>query len=89
MTSRESRHASSRPDGPDDAQSSTRVFYLLRLDDESGVSGTGRVAEGVVFSNGWVALVWLTDTPSMGFYPSIEAVEAIHGHSGKTRVVFE
>jgi len=53
------------------------------------VSGTGRVAEGVIFSNGWVALVWLTETPSMGFYPSIEAVEAIHGHSGKTRVVFD
>jgi len=65
------------------------TFHLLRLEDESGVSGTGWVAEGAVFSTGWVALHWLTDTPSMNFYPSIEAVETIHGHGGLTRVVFD
>jgi len=89
MARRVSRARSGWPDGQDDGRSPTRLFHLLRLDDESGVSGTGRVAEGVVFSNGWVALLWLTETPSMGFYPSIEAVETIHGHSGKTRVVFD
>jgi hypothetical protein len=47
------------------------------------------VAEGAVFSNGWVALIWLTDTPSLNFYPSIGAVESIHGHGGLTRVVFD
>jgi hypothetical protein len=47
------------------------------------------VAEGAVFSNGWVALIWLTDTPSLNFYPSIEAVQSIHGHGGRTRVVFD
>jgi hypothetical protein len=66
-----------------------RTFHLLRLEDESGVSGTGWVAEGAVFSNGWVALIWLTDTPSLNFYPSIQAVESIHGHGGLTRVVFD
>jgi hypothetical protein len=66
-----------------------RTFHLLRLEDESGVSGTGWVAEGAVFSNGWVALIWLTDTPSLNFYPSIEAVEAIHGHGGLTRIIFD
>ena len=66
-----------------------RTFHLLRLEDESGVSGTGWVAEGVVFSNGWVSLIWLTDTPSLNFYPTIEAVEAIHGHGGLTRVIFD
>ena len=65
------------------------TFHLLRLEDESGVSGTGWVAEGAVFSSGWVALYWLTDTPSMNFYPSIDAVETIHGHNGRTRVVFD
>ena len=65
------------------------TFHLLRLKDESGVSGTGWVAEGAIFSSGWVALYWLTDTPSMNFYPSIDAVEAIHGHNGRTRVVFD
>jgi hypothetical protein len=65
-----------------------RAFYLERLEDPSGVSGTGRVAEGVVFSNGWVALVWLSASPSLVFYPSLENVEAIHGHGGMTRLVF-
>jgi hypothetical protein len=65
-----------------------RAFYLERREDPSGVSGTGRVAEGVVFSNGWVALVWLSACPSLAFYPSIENVEAIHGHGGKTRLIF-
>jgi len=66
-----------------------QTFHLLRLEDESGVSGTGWVAEGAVFSNGWVALTWLGETPSLNFYPSIEAVEAIHGHGGATRIVFD
>jgi hypothetical protein len=66
-----------------------RTFHLLRLEDESGVSGTGCVAEGAVFSNGWVALMWVSETPSVAFYQSIEAVEAVHGHGGKTRLVFQ
>jgi len=65
------------------------TFHLLRLEDESGVSGTGWVAEGAVFSNGWVALTWLGETPSLNFYPSLEAVEAIHGHAGATRIIFD
>ena len=65
------------------------TFHLMRLADESGVSGTGRVAEGAIFSNGWVALVWLTDTPSLNFYPSIDAVDAIHGHNGATRIEYD
>ena len=66
-----------------------RTFHLLRLADESGVSGTGWVAEGAVFSNGWVVLAWLGETPSLNFYPSIKDVEAIHGHGGSTRIVFD
>ena len=46
---------------------------LLRLDDESGVSGIGWVAEGAVFSNGWVVLVWPTGTPSLGWSPISQA----------------
>lgn len=65
-----------------------RLFQLIRAEDETGVSGTGCVAEGVVFSNGWVAMTWLSDRPSIVFYPAIEDVEAIHGHDGKTKVHF-
>jgi hypothetical protein len=67
----------------------TATFRLLRLEDDSGVSGTGWVAEGAVFSNGWVVLVWPTETPSLNFYTSIEDVEVIHGHGGNTRIIFD
>lgn len=65
----------------------SRRFHLQRDVDETGVSGTGRVAEGVIFRNGYVALTWLTQVTSVVFYPSFEAVEQIHGHGGKTRVI--
>ncbi len=77
-------------DGVDPRQHAPiRNFHLLRTEDESGVSGTGWVAEGTVFSNGWVVLLWLSEIPSVGIYPSLQAVEHIHGHRGKTRVVFD
>lgn len=67
-----------------------RRFHLQRDEDETGISGTGIVAEGVVFSNGWVAMTWLTDWTSIVSYPQgIEAVERIHGHQGKTQIIFE
>ena len=53
------------------------------------MSGIGWVAEGTLFSNGWVVLVWPTGTPSLNFYESIEDVEAVHGHGGQTRIVFD
>jgi hypothetical protein len=65
------------------------TFHLMRFEDESGVSGTGWVAEGAVFSNGWVVLIWPSTTPSLNLYTSIEAVEAVHGHGGLTRIVFD
>lgn len=63
-------------------------FLLHRTEDESGVSGTGIVAEGVQFACGWCALSWLTSYQSCGVYPSIEELEGIHGHDGRTRVVW-
>lgn len=65
-----------------------RPFVLHRMEDVTGVSGTGIVAEGVEFSNGWVALTWLTEYTSVVFYPSMGSVYAIHGHQGKTDVVW-
>lgn len=65
-----------------------RRFVLDRKEDETGVSGVGVVAEGVQFSTGWVALTWLTELRSMSFYDSIYSVEKIHGHDGKTQIVW-
>jgi hypothetical protein len=65
-----------------------RRFYLQRETDASGVSGTGRVAEGCQFDTGWCSLVWLTAASSMSYYPNMYAIEAIHGHGGMTKVVW-
>ena len=35
-----------------------RRFLLERIEDVSGVAGTGWVAEGIQFTNGCVALTW-------------------------------
>lgn len=66
-----------------------RRFKLHRIEDESGVSGTGEVAEGVEFAHGEVVMSWLTNHRSIGVYPHIKELIAIHGHGGKTRVVWE
>lgn len=65
-----------------------RRFVLQRNQDATGISGTGDVAEGVQFSNGWCALSWLTGMHSVGVYPNLVQLEAIHGHNGKTVVRF-
>lgn len=63
-----------------------RTFILNRLEDESGISGTGIVAEGIQFSTGKCAIGWCSDSEvnSVAVYNSIDDVRAIHGHDGKT-----
>ena len=68
---------------------SAKIFYLNRTEDESGISGTGRIAQGCIFDNGKVALTWLSEHPSVTIYDNIGEVHAIHGHGGKTVVEFE
>lgn len=64
-----------------------RTFELHRLEDETGISGTGIVAEGVEFSDGTCAMRWRTEHRSTTFYSSMKDVDAIHGHHGKTKIV--
>jgi len=66
-----------------------KIFYLKRAEDESGVSGTGRVAQGFIFDNGKVAVTWLSEHPSVTVYDNIGEVTAIHGHGGKTEVAMQ
>lgn len=61
-----------------------RRFKLYRAEDVSGISGTGIVAEGVLFSNGKIAINWLTEYTSVVLWDSLAAVEAVHGHGGRT-----
>lgn len=88
------------PAAPVSRQSRMRRFVLERSEDLTGTSGTGIVAEGVVFSNGHVAYTWL-DPLSTGMgesfqrlmatvttCQSIDVVERLHGHEGRARVRF-
>lgn len=63
-----------------------RRFRLLRQEDISGISGTGAVVEGVEFSDGSVALRWMTAWSSWVVLRSMVDVIAIHGHDGATVV---
>jgi hypothetical protein len=65
-----------------------RRFQLRRDEDETGVSGTGTVAEGVEFTSGMVAMTWLSPHRCVNVYESIKTVEQLHGHGGKTVVVW-
>lgn len=66
-----------------------RFFHLVRTKDASGVSGTGIVAEGCEFSNGKVAVAWVSGINSVIVYDSVADVEKIHGHGGATQIVWD
>jgi hypothetical protein len=66
-----------------------RRFHLQRDIDVNGISGTGKVATGVVWPSGWVSIAWGTETPSLGFYASIDDAIAIHSHDGATKFVYD
>ncbi|WP_432948997.1 hypothetical protein ACQPXM_15255 [Kribbella sp. CA-253562] len=65
---------------------SPRTFELVRHRDLSGVSGTGVVAEGCVFTDGSVALRWRGNNPATAVWPDLDSVLAVHGHHGATEV---
>lgn len=74
-----------------------RRFLLHRTKDDTGISGTGVVAEGIEFSDGTVVLRWIavrpgTDAHKQGvvattaLHDDITSVIALHGHGGATTV---
>jgi hypothetical protein len=63
-------------------------FHLVRNEDETGISGTGVVTDGIEFDDGSVVMKWNTDTTSLALYKSMEDVITIHGHGGKTVVQY-
>jgi len=65
-----------------------RRFVLIRVEDITGVSGTGEVAEGTVFSSGLAVIHWLREPYAMGVYQTLEDVISVHGHEGRTQLQF-
>lgn len=66
-----------------------RRFHLQRTTDITGVSGTGRVADGVLWPDGTVSIRWRGERPSTVFWDSLADAEAVHGHGGHTRIVWD
>lgn len=67
---------------------STRRFVLERVEDVTGSSGTGIVADGVVWPNDKVTLCWRGPHSSIAVWDNMATALEIHGHSGKTTAVF-
>lgn len=65
------------------------TFILERSEDVSGVSGVGKIAEGIVFHDGQVVLSWFGQHHTIEICPSIDDVIDIHGHDGRTKVKWD
>lgn len=78
--------------------SEPQLFTLIRHHDESGISGTGRVLDGVIFHTGQVVICWRSNVhsdgvgySSLGVYPSWDAFLHVHVQShpsGQTEIRF-
>lgn len=72
-------------------RTSPRRFFLMRKIDETGMSGTGRVAEGVELPNGVAVMWWLVPEYCVSIYKSVKELHAIHKHgkNNTTELVWE
>lgn len=66
-----------------------KMFQLLRLEDVSGVSGCGKVAEGCLFDTGEAVVHWLGNHGSINIYKCLDDIIWVHGHNNKTKIIFE
>ena len=67
-----------------------REFDLVRhAPSPSGISGLGVIADGIRLDSGLIVMGWHPPHESLVLWPSIEEVEAVHGHSGSTEVVWK
>ena len=55
-----------------------RCFTVYRESDTTGVSGTGRVLDGVVFHTGQVVICWHSEHQSITVFQNWSAFESVH-----------
>lgn len=65
-----------------------RLFTLQRDHDHTGATGTGTVADGVVWPDGTVTIRWRGERASTVNWSTLADAEAVHGHGGSTRIVW-
>jgi hypothetical protein len=64
-----------------------RTFVLVRTHDVSGVSGTGIVAQGVIWDDWSATIKWRGPHHTVTHHPGgVDSVIAIHGHNGSTTI---
>jgi len=66
-----------------------RRFHLQRTTDITGVSGTGRVADGILWPDGTATVRWRGDRPSTVNWDRLADAEHVHGHGGHTVIVWD
>lgn len=64
-------------------------FHLERTVDLTGVSGTGRVADGILWPDGTATLRWRGPRPSTVHWDHLDDAEHVHGHGGATTIVWD
>jgi len=69
-----------------------KCFFLNRIEDETGNSGTSFVAEVAEFEDGTAVLHWskernALEVTSTVVYNSLDDLIKVHGHGGKTILV--
>lgn len=78
----------------DSAHPVLATFRVVRDLDVSGVSGTGVVAEGAQFSDGWAVTHWLDQAPmwepktDVWHHKGTGPITKVHGHGGSSRIVW-
>ncbi len=66
-----------------------KVFYLVRIEDPSGISGTGIIAEGAQWSQGDATVKWNSEYPCFQWWPKgWQHTDVIHRHGGRTKIVW-
>ncbi len=65
-------------------------FFMERREDETGISATGRVLEGVLWQNGQVTVQWRPPMSTITIYKNFQTFLKIHvtSHPSKNVVVF-
>ena len=66
-----------------------KTFTVVREIDISGLSGIGKVAEGVEFTNGKCIVCWCTEVSSMVIHENIESVNKIMCSHSKSTIIYD
>jgi hypothetical protein len=66
--------------------SNFREFFLKRIEDVSGTSGTGIVAQGIILRSGRCVLEWNSELDSIEIVKDLQTLLKIHSHNGKTKL---